>query len=646
MKTYIIVGGVAGGASAAARLRRLDEEAKIILVERGPYISFANCGLPYYVGNVITDRSRLIVQTAESVQGRFNIDIRTESTVVSVDTEQQNVTILHAGKMYTERYDGLILSPGAVPLKPPIPGIDNPNVHMVRTIPDIDAIRSLADSLAGTGQVVVIGGGFIGVEMAENLRQRGLETTIIEAAPHILAPFDTDMVLRAEREMNDHGIGLILKDGVSTFTEQGDKIVVTTQSGRNIEADFVVASIGIRPETQFLQGSGIELNQRGYIVVNDMMQTNIPNIYAVGDAVQTFRVHTDVPMSLALAGPASHQGRIAANNLTGYETHYPGAQGTSILKVFDLAFGATGENERALAARGQEYKTVRIYADNHVGYYPGSVKMAIKLIFNLSGTVLGAQIYGTDGVDKRIDVIAAVLRHGGDVHELAELESAYAPPFGSAKDAVNMAGFAAENVLDGLMENVTYDDMKAAVDQGAVVIDVRPPEGYVPVMVEKYIHIPLAQLRSRLSELDPAQFYITLCKVGQNSYYAERILRQKGFHVKSLQGGIMNINDQDFTASPTAQPPERQLQSQAAVVSSQTVAFDKEFDITGIACPGPLMKLKEAMDTMKSSEIGKFTASDPGFWQDSEAWCQTTGNTVVHREKSKGKVSVWVRKGE
>lgn len=645
MKRYIIVGGVAGGASAAARLRRLDEDAQIILVERGPYISFANCGLPYYAGDVIKDRSRLLVQTVASVHGRFNIDVRTESTVVAVHTAKRTVSISHNGTVYEEPYDGLILSPGAVPLKPPIPGIDSEKILMVRTIPDIDKVRAMADRFAGTGSAAIIGGGFIGIEMAENLRRRGMETTVIEAAPHILAPFDTDMVLRAEWELNEHGVGLLLQDGVQSFAEDGGKVVITTQSGRRLSVDFVVASIGIRPDTAFLRDSGIALNERGYIIVDETMATNTADVYAVGDAVQVRRLHSEMPLTVALAGPANHQGRIAANNLAGHAERYQGAQGTSIVNVFDLAFAATGENERALQARGQAYRSVRVYADNHAGYYPGSVKIAIKLLFAPdTGVVLGAQIYGADGVDKRIDVLATLLRQGGTVRDLAELELAYAPPFGSAKDAVNMAGFAAENVLDRLTQTVTYQEMQAAVANGAVLLDVRPDEGYVPAPIGQPLHIPLAQLRERLAELDRRKEYITTCKVGQNAYYGERLLRQHGFRVKSLQGGLMNIMDQRFTASPSAAPAG---QERCAVVATDgAVPFDRDFDVTGISCPGPMLKLKEAMDMLPDGEVGRFTASDPGFWQDSEAWCRSTGNTVVHREKSNGQVKVWVRKGE
>lgn len=652
MKKYIIVGGVAGGATAAARLRRLDEAAEIILIERGSYISFANCGLPYYIGNAIQDRDRLLVQKKEIFCNRFRVDVRTDSEVTAVNTENKTVTIRTGDMAYEETYDALLLAPGAQPVRPAIPGIDNERIMTLRSVPDADRLRQWADKYEGSGRAVVVGGGFIGVEMAENLRQRGMTVTLLEGATHILAPFDTDMVKIMERELVQNDIRLLLGNGVQSFASQSDGVSIALADGRQLTADFVVLAIGVRPDTAFLKQSDITLTERGYIVTDDHMRTTVPDVYAAGDAVQTRRVLSDDALSVALAGPANHQGRIAADNMTGRDTVYEGVQGTSILKVFDLTAAATGENEQGLKQRHAVYHAVKVYPDSHAGYYPGAVKMALKVLFDDRGRILGAQAAGYDGVDKRIDVLAAMIRHGHTVQELAELELAYAPPYSSAKDPVNMAGYAAENVLDGLTDPISYEEASEMIDRGAVLIDVRTHDEVAAGGLPRAIHIPLENLREHLHELDIAVPIIVYCQIGQRGYFAERLLKQHGYAVKNLMGGYMAAKDALFSV-PSAETLIDDGQSET-LYDGRSTAFSRpetaqmpsaiEFDVTGLSCPGPLMKLREYMETMQVGAVAKFTASDPGFYTDSQAWCERTGNRLLHRERKNGLISVWIQK--
>ena len=535
-KKILIVGGVAGGASAAARLRRLDENAEIVMFERDSYISFANCGLPYYIGETIKERSKLMVQTPENMKARFNIDVRIKSEVIEVDTQDKKVKVNSVDKgTYEESYDYLILSPGAKPIKPPIPGIDSKFIFTVRNIPDTDRIKSYVDQ-EGTRSAIVIGGGFIGIEMAESLRERGLDVSLVEAAPHILAPFDSEMVTFAEKEMADHGVKLILGDGVEAFREKEQGIEVSLKSGLQLSADLVILAIGVTPDTGFIKNSGIELGARGHIIVNEHMQTNCDGVYAVGDAVETTDMdgqRTAVP----LAGPANKQGRIAADNICGLNTMYKGTQGTSIIKVFSLTGASTGFNERTLQKMNIPYRTIYIHPNSHAGYYPGAQAIAMKLLFNDEGKILGAQAFGSEGVDKRIDVIATVLRLKGTVYDLAELELAYAPPFSSAKDPVNMAGYLAENVLSGQLDIFTVKDLEMLQPEEQVLLDVRNNTEYEQGHINGAVHIPVDELRERINELDKDKEVYAYCAVGIRGYIAARILKQNGFKVKNLTGG-------------------------------------------------------------------------------------------------------------
>ncbi|MDI9481848.1 MAG: FAD-dependent oxidoreductase [Bacillota bacterium] len=540
-KRVLIVGGVAGGASAATRLRRLDEHAEIIMFERGDYISFANCGLPYYIGGTIKKRDDLLVQTVEAMKSRFNIDVRIRSEVINVDTDNKKVTVKSSSKgIYEQEYDCLILSPGAKAIRPDIPGINSEKIFTLRNIPDTDAIKEFIDKKA-LDSAVVVGGGFIGVEMAENLKSKGLNVTVVEAASHVLAPFDSDMVVTIEKELVKKGVDLVLGDGVKAFTDTKNRINVILNSGKTLAADIVILSIGVIPDTEFLKDSGIKLGPRGHIIVNEKMQTNIESVYAVGDAVEVTDFVTGLKTAVPLAGPANKQGRIAADNISGLNSVYKGTQGTSIVKVFGLTAAVTGANEKALKRAEIDYKKIIIHPVSHASYYPGALPMTLKLIFGDDGKILGAQCVGYKGVDKRIDVIASAIRFNGTVYDLAELELSYAPPYSSAKDPVNMAGFVAQNVLAGKSNMITWDEVSKLNKDDYILLDVRTEEEFIRGHVNGAVNIPLDSLRERISELDKTKIIIAYCKVGIRGYIAERILEQKGFTVLNVTGGYTEV---------------------------------------------------------------------------------------------------------
>ncbi len=643
-KKVIIVGGVAGGASAAARLRRLDEQAEIILLERGEYISFANCGLPYYIGGVIQERDKLLVQTPEAMHARFAIDVRVQSEVTAVHPDKKTITVNSKDRgQYEETYDDLILSPGAKPIHPNLPGINSSKIFTLRNIPDTDRIKAFVDR-EDSHRAVVVGGGFIGLEIAENLKERGLEVSITEAAPHVLPPFDSDMAVLVERELEENGIQLFLGDGVASFQQQADGLVVTLQSGKTLATDLVILAIGVVPETAFLSGSNIALGRRGHILVNDRLETSEANIYAVGDAIEVVDFVSGQPVAIPLAGPANKQGRIAADNIAGLSSQFKGSQGTSILKVFTLAAASTGNNERTLQRLGITYHVAIVHPNSHAGYYPGALPLTIKLLFDDAGHILGAQIIGLDGVDKRIDVIATVIRLKGTVKDLTELELAYAPPYSSAKDPVNMAGYVAENILSGLSDVFTYDQLGSFDRQETILLDVRTGMEFENGHLPGAINIPIDALRQRLSELDKKQLILTYCQVGQRGYIASRILSQNGFRVKNLTGGyksaVAQLVKSSATPSGTVMDTETQVMRQASVNRSA----DQTLNATGLACPGPLMRVKASIDEMGEGQVLEVTASDPGFFADIGAWCQRTGNTLLDVRKEKGLVLARVEK--
>lgn len=635
-KKVLIVGGVAGGASAAARLRRLDEEAEIILFERDEYISYANCGLPYYIGGTIAEREKLLVQTPQAMKDRFGIDVRTHSEVISVDINNKTVRVKNPERgEYEEAFDSLILSPGAKALRPDIPGINSPFIHTLRNVGDTDRIKAWVDEKKPL-RAVVIGGGFVGVEMAENLKERGIKTTLVEAAPHILSPFDDDMVLAAEQELEQNGVRLILKDGITAFREIETGIEVHLKSGNTLSADLVILAMGVRPDTSFLLSSGIELGERGHILVNDHMETSVRDIYAVGDAIQGKDFVTGKKSAVALAGPANKQGRIAADNVAGLSSRYDGFLGTSIIKVFHLTAARTGVSERTLKADGIDYSMVHIYPMSHASYYPGGHNISLKLMFDRNGRILGAQASGYDGVDKRIDVISTVISMKGTVEDLTRLDLSYAPPYSSAKDPVNMAGYAAENVLRNLSHITTWDKVLENREE-ILLLDVREEVEYSLGHVEGSINIPLNTLRSRLSELKKDQKIVVYCQVGQRGYLADRILTQHGFQAENVTGGYKRIKD--YLHKEEIEPAI----SNANEPGKETA---KTLDATGLCCPGPLLRVKQAMDQQKEGEILKVTASDPGFYEDVNAWCKSTENQLLNRSRENGNVTAVIRKGK
>lgn len=542
MNKTVIIGGVAGGASCAARLRRLDETAQIIILERGDYISYANCGLPYHVGGVIPSRDALLVQPPQAMKQKFNIDVRVRNEVVSIDRDKKSVTVkkLDSGETYEESYDTLVIATGSSPLRPPIPGIDSSRIQTLWTVNDTDRIR-LAVMQQHAKTAAIIGGGFIGLEMAENLRHAGLSVSLIEAADQVMAPLDPEMAAMLHANIRENGVALYLGDGVASFEENEHSVTIALNSGKKVEAELVILSIGVRPNSQLAKDAGLSLNARGGICVDDHLRTSDASIYAVGDAIEVedfiFHDRTMVP----LAGPANKQGRIAADNIAGGQETYQGTQGTSVAKVFDLAAASTGANEKALQKRGlvksKDYESIIITQNSHAGYYPGAVPLTLKLLFSMDGNkIFGAQIVGRDGVDKRIDTLAVAIRLGAGVQALKNLELAYAPPFSSAKDPVNMAGFVAENVLRKLVVFSDWDLSKEPDD--AVLLDVRENAEVAAFALPNAVHIPLGELRDRMQELDPSREIITFCAIGVRSYNAARILMQHGFeNVKLYPAG-------------------------------------------------------------------------------------------------------------
>lgn len=535
----VIVGGVAGGASAAARLRRLDESAEIIMFERGEYISFANCGLPYYIGGEITKKSALTLQTPQSFNARFNVDVRVNSEVTSIDPKAKTVTVRSKDRgEYTESYDKLILSPGAAPIRPPMEGADNARVFTLRNIPDTIKIREYVEE-EFPESAVVVGGGYIGVEMAENLKNAGVAVTIVELADHVIAPLDYDMACDVHRYLKEKGVGLILKNGVQAIKEEGGKLKLTLSDGE-IETDMVIMAVGVRPDTALAKDAGLELNKRGAIVVNEHMLTSDPDIYAVGDAVEVTDFVTGEKAYIPLAGPANKQGRIAADNICGIPTTYKNTLGSAVLKIFDMTVATTGVNERAAKAAGLDYDKVYTYSNSHASYYPGSTGMSIKTLYEKgTGKILGAQIVGFDGVDKRCDVLATAIRAGMTAKDLTELELCYAPPFGSAKDPVNFVGYVIENTLAGRVKNFFWDDVvKLPRDGSVTLLDVRTDlERENGQYIEGFIHIPVDELRARAGELDKSKPVYIHCRTGLRSYVACCMLAGMGFDCYNLSGG-------------------------------------------------------------------------------------------------------------
>lgn len=628
-KKVIIVGGVAGGASAAARLRRLDENAEIILFEKGQHISFANCGLPYYVGEIITQKENLIVVTPEKMKERFGIDVRVNSEVLRIDPVNKIVEVkdLSGNSTYTEYYDKLVLSPGAEPIRPQLPGINSSKIFTLRNIPDTYSIKDYVDKM-NPRRAVVVGAGFIGLEMAENLHMRGIDVSVVELADHVIGPMDFDMAALVHNHLRMKNVELILKDAVSAFDDNGTHINVMLASGRAINADMVIMGIGVRPDVRLAAAAGLTIGSSGGISVNEYLQTSDPDIYAVGDAVQVKDFISQNPALIPLAGPANKQGRIAADNICGGNEKYEGTQGTSIVKVFDLTVAITGNSERLLQRNNIEYEKSFTHSASHASYYPGGIPMAIKIVFEKNnGKLLGAQIVGYDGVDKRIDVLSTAIRVGMTVYDLEKLELAYAPPFSSAKDPVNIAGFTASNILRNNCSIFHWNEVDSISKDAGLLLDVREHAEYELGTIKGAVNIPLDELRSRLNELPKDKTIYVFCQIGLRGYLAARILTQKGYTAKNLSGGLktykMAVEKQTNEGIFESQLPQ-ELHTLAE--NSTSIV---ELDACGLQCPGPIMKVFDTMKTLNDNDIMEVKATDPAFQEDIKTWCKSTGNELL-----------------
>ena len=651
-KRILIVGGVAGGASAAARLRRLDEDCEIVMFERGENISFANCGMPYHIGGTIADRKRLLVQTPEAMRKRYRIDVRTRSEVIAIDRAARQVTVrnLATGQQAVERYDALILSPGAEPVRPPIPGSDSRLVFALRSLSDMDAIQKAIEQ-GKPDSAVVVGGGYIGLEMAEALRQRNIGVTMVELARQAFIAADAEMVAPVHEELRRHGVDLRLGTSVTAMREEGGRLALTLCDGQVIRAGLAILAIGVRPEAKLAKDAGLDLGVTGGILVDEHMRTSDPAIYAVGDAVEVTHLVSGAKAILPLAGPANRQGRIAADNICGVESTYRASQGTAICKVFDLAIGMTGLSEKGLQKAGLKYEKIYVHPASHASYYPGAAQMSLKLLFDpQTGKVLGAQAVGSDGVDKRIDVLAVAIRAGLTVQDLEEQELCYAPPYGSAKDPINYAAFVAGNVMRGRVKICHVADVQSA-RPNQVVLDVRMPAEIQAGAIPGAMNIPLDDLRERLGELPKGKEILVTCQVGLRGYLACRILTQKGFNCRNLSGGYKTYKAVTGMMSKD-EPPRKEMTSDtgapAPVVSAPKPAGDggatHQIDARGQQCPGPIMQLKIGIDKIETGQTVAVLASDPAFGRDVAAWCHSTGHKLIDVTSEPGFLRATIQK--
>ena len=643
---YLIIGGVAGGATVAARLRRMDEKANIVLFERGKYVSYANCGLPYYIGDTINNREKLFVQTVKGFTDRFRIDIRTEQEVTAIRPDKKEVEVknLSTGEIYTETYDKLVLSPGAEPLRPGIEGIGSKKIFTLRNVPDTDTIKNYIN-IEKPKRAIVVGGGFIGLEMAENLHDLGIQVDVVEMANQVMAPLDFSMAAIVHQQLTDKGVGLHLEDGVSRFEEKDGGVTVHLRSGKQIATDMVLLSIGVRPETKLAKEAGLAIGERGGIAVNDYMQTSDADIYALGDATEVKNLVTGQPSLIPLAGPANKQGRIVADNIIfGNKKKYAGSIGTSIAKVFDLTVAATGANAKLLQRNNIPYTSSYTHGASNAGYYPGAVPMSIKILFDPeNGKLLGAQIVGFNGVDKRIEMLEQVIQRGGTIYDLTELEHAYAPPYSSAKDPVNMAGFVAENILKGKSQIIQWREL-AELPADTIRIDVRTRDEHKLGSIPGFINIPVDELREHLDELPKDKLIIVSCAVGLRGYLAYRILVQNGFkNVRNLSGGYKTWSV--ATAPVKEVAPCNPGSSEGANCECSAIPTLK-VDACGLMCPGPVMQLKKNYETLKTGEQLQITATDQAFGKDVASWCKVTGAELVALENKNGVVAATIRKQE
>ena len=628
----IIIGGVAAGASAAARLRRLDENAEIILLERGQYMSYANCGLPYHLGNVIPDRDSLLVMPEKKFKAWFNIDVRLGNEVTAINRDKKSVSIRkNDGTEYEESYDKLLLATGSRPIELPLPGIDDPRIHTLWTIPDMDAVKKLVNN--GVTKAVVVGGGFIGLETAENLHACGIDVTIIQHSTHVMPNFDREMAYFIHSELAMTGIEVLLNSEVTGFASTPEAVTVKIKNGPELSAGLVIISAGVKPNSELARNAGLELGARGHIHVNKFLQTSDENIYAAGDAVELPDPVTRTPAAIPLAGPANKQGRIAAGNMLDRKVAYPGSFGASVIKIGSITAAGVGLTEGRLLQLGLPFHKIYTHPSSNASYYPGGEQLHIKLLFAPDGKIYGAQIVGRKGVDKRLDVIASAMESGRTAQELAELELAYAPPYSSAKDPVNFLGMIAQDIRDGLTE-LAYPD---AIPEDALLIDVRENAEHQLGSIPGAINIPLGELRSALAKLDKDKEYIVHCQVGLRGYLAERIMKQNSFKVKNLSGGYLTWK-QYFAPPPETKKTKMQTET------PQTAAAKTILDVRALACPGPVVRLKNEFEKLAPGDICQLMAAK-SFAPDLAAWTSSNGNTIISQQNKNDYLEAMIMKG-
>ena len=648
-KRTLIIGGVAGGATTATRLRRRDENREIIVFERGEYISYANCGLPYYIGDTIKSRDALLLQTPEAMKDKYNIDVRIKNEVLEIDPDAKKVIVkdLKTDKTYEESYDDLVIATGSSPLKPQIPGIDHKNIFTLWNVNDMDNIKSYINENK-ISSAAVIGGGFIGLEMAENLDHANLEVTLIEMQNQVMAPLDLEMANLLHENIIANGVDLILNDGVKAFEDAGEKIKIILTSGQEVIVDMVVLSIGVKPNSELAAKANLALNAKKGIIVDEYLKTSADHIYAVGDVIEVDNFITKEKTMIPLAGPANKQARILADNLCGDQKKYHGSQGSAIAKVFDLNAASVGINEKQLKAmkkvKNKDYFTALINQKSHAGYYPGATNLTLKMIFDADGKIYGAQIVGQDGVDKRIDTLATTIRLKGTIYDLMELELSYAPPFSSAKDPVNMLGYVAENILSHKARFIEWDEVDALLEDKKddfVILDVTEEMERMVFAIKDSYHIPLGKLRQRINQLDKSKLIIPYCAIGVRSYNAARILMQNGFkRVAILSGGTSFYKSMHYQQKVTKK--KNSSNDHPNINSDQEM---KILDCCGLQCPGPIMKVNETLNEMENDEILKVSASDMGFLKDVASWCDKTGNTLLKSERVAQENIAYIKKG-
>ena len=633
---YLIVGGVAGGATAAARIRRNTEQAEIILFEKGEHISYANCGLPYYIGGVIQERERLFVQTPEAFGQRFAIDVRTKSEVIGIDVKQKTIQVRTGdGREYTESYDKLLLSPGASPVRPPLPGIESEGIFTLRNVADTDRIKQYMQQHQ-VNRAVIVGGGFIGLEMAENLQHTGAQVAVVEMANQVMGPIDYSMASLVHRHLEEKGVRLYLGQAVESFTREDGHLTVNFRSGIRLEADLVLLSIGVRAETRLAQEAGLKLGEMRGIYVNEYLQTSDESVYAVGDAIEFPHPLTGKPWLNFLAGPANRQARIVADNMVfGNTKTYEGSIGTSIAKVYDITVASTGLPAKRLKQMEIPYLSATIHSGSHAGYYPGALQMTIKITFSpKDGKLFGAQIVGYDGVDKRIDQYALAIKNGATVSHLTQLEHSYAPPFSSAKDPVAISGYVAGNILSKKMVPLYWRELQQADLSKVSLIDVRIADEASLGSLPGAINIPLDELRARMNEIPTDRPVYLFCEVGLRGYLASNILKGHGYtDVRNLIGGLKLYESAVKEVLPPEEASVKATMSSASYAPSAQVI---QVDASGIQCPGPILKLKKCMETLQPGQRLEIRATDAGFPLDAESWCRTTGNHFVEKRSEGG----------